>query len=65
MSKIFKFIERLDANLNWTLTNKLIAIVMVEMGVIAAIISDGDATGLIGMLIFAAPLFCAKENWLL
>lgn len=44
-----------------TLKNKLVAIALVGLGAIPAILDD-DGTLLVLMLMFAIPLFVAKEN---
>ena len=63
MSKIYGFLERLNDVFNGTLNNKLCAIVFVELGVVATIVGEGDATGLVWFLLFAIPMFFDKRDW--
>ena len=47
-----------------TLKNKLYAIVLVGIGVAATFLLEEGIGVLIFMLMFAAPLFFAKKNWI-
>lgn len=58
-----KYIGKIMTNLHETGKNKLCAILLVAMGIIAAEI-DGDATGLIFLSCMALPLFFTKKNFI-
>ena len=47
-----------------TLKNKIYAIVLVGIGVAATFLLEEGIGVLIFMLMFAVPLFFAKENWI-
>ena len=47
-----------------TLKNKIYAIVLVGIGVAAIFLLEEGIGVLIFMLMFAVPLFFAKENWI-
>lgn len=46
------------------LKNKIFALMLIAVGV-ASVLIDMDATFLIFILMFAVPLFFAKENWIM
>lgn len=46
---------------NETLTNKIVATILVVLGFASTFI-DGDATGLIFVLMIAVPLFFERKN---
>ncbi len=47
-----------------TIKNKIVAILLIVCGLVPAFI-DKDITAEIMMLLFAIPLFFAKDNWIM
>lgn len=47
-----------------TLGNKIMAIIMIGVGILTVHISGGDATACVFLCILGIPLFFAKTNWL-
>ncbi len=47
-----------------TLKNKVYAVLLLVCGYVPVLI-DNDATVFVFMLMFAGPLFFAKENWIM
>lgn len=56
--------ERFVRYLRKTLKQKLYAIAMIAIGVLGAVVPDGDATMLVLMACFAVPMFFSKKNWI-
>ena len=61
MTKQFIFIGGMSMK---TLKNKIYAFVLVGIGVAATFLLEEGIGVLIFMLMFAVPLFFAKENWI-
>lgn len=51
-------------NTRKTRKNKLTAIILLAVGVLSMIATDGDATLMVWMIIIAIPLFLAKKNYI-
>ena len=62
MNTMKRYIKKIKHNFRKTYKNKLLAIVILLLGVLSVGI-ENDATFLVFTLIFAIPLFLAKENW--
>lgn len=54
--------RKLILHLRRTWKNKLTAVAMIAGGAAASV--DGDGTALVLLLMFALPLFAAKENYI-
>ena len=44
--------------------NKIYSIAMLAIGGFATILSDGDATALVFISLFAVPMFFSKKEWI-
>lgn len=65
MKKTFNDLkDRFKRYFGETYKNKLIAVSMFTIGGVAAIISKGDCTVLVLMLLLGVPLLFVKENWI-
>lgn len=58
-----KYMRKIKRNLHKTRKNKLIALLLLGVGIVSAMV-DGDATFLVLAIVFAAGLFFAKQNWI-
>lgn len=47
-----------------TLKNKLYASLLILEGVVATIVTEGDATALVLFSVIGVPMFFAKEPWI-
>ena len=56
-------IRRFARYLDRTFKNKIYAIIMTMLGVIAFKVDSSDATFLVFTLMIAIPLFFARKNW--
>lgn len=62
MNTMKRYIKKIKRNFRKTYKNKLVAIALLLLGVLSVGI-ENDATFLVFTLIFAIPLFLAKEDW--
>lgn len=60
--RINKMVRRFKRHMEKTWMNKVVALVLIALGILATIVADGDATGLFGILMFAIPMIFSKEN---
>lgn len=51
-------------NIRKTRKNKLTAIILLAVGALSMIATDGDATLMVWMIIIAIPLFLEKRNYI-
>lgn len=58
-----KYMRKIKRNLQKTRKNKLMALLLLGVGIVSAMV-DGDATFLVLAIVFAAGLFFAKQNWI-
>lgn len=57
MKRFVRYIRR-------TFKQKLYALALAGLGALTAVVSDGDATAFVFMLLLAVPMFISKENWI-
>lgn len=64
MNTMKRYMKKIKHNFRKTYKNKLLAIALMLLGVLSVGI-ENDGTFLLFVLIFAIPLFLAKDNWTL